>query len=149
MSYDDLKIGRRSGPGHAYFMTIVTVKRKPLFSDLYVARCVIFEMRRMHDEGCLDSMAWVLMPDHLHWLFQLGDRYDLNKVIARFKGASARRVNSYLGRSGHAWQRGFYDRALRQNEEPINVARYMVGNPLRAGLVDSVEEYPHWDARWL
>ena len=43
----------------------------------------------------------------------------------------------------------FYDRALREGEDPIRVARYMVGNPLRAGLVSSVEEYLHWDARWL
>ena len=77
MSYDDLKLGRRSVPGHAFFVTIVTFKRKPLFSDLYVARCVIREMRRVHDEGYLDSMAWVLMPDHLHWLFRLADKKDL------------------------------------------------------------------------
>ncbi|MDI3325979.1 transposase [Pontibacterium granulatum] len=149
MSYDDLKVGRRSLPGHAYFVTIVTFKRKPLFSDLYLARCVIREMRRMHGEGDLDSMAWVLMPDHLHWLFQLGDRCDLGNVIARFKGVSARRLNQHLGMGGHIWQRGFYDRAIRANEDPITVARYMVGNPLRAGLVDSIEDYPHWDARWL
>jgi putative transposase len=30
-----------------------------------------------------------------------------------------------------------------------NLARYVVANPLRAGLVDSIRDYPHWDAVWL
>ena len=149
MSYDDLKVGRISVPYRAYFVTIVTSKRFPFFSDLYSARCVIREMRRVSDSGAFDSMAWVLMPDHLHWLFQLGEQGGIDAVIARFKGVSAKRLNECLGRKGSVWQRGFYDRALRESEDPIKVARYMVGNPLRAGLVSSVEEYSHWDARWL
>jgi hypothetical protein len=29
------------------------------------------------------------------------------------------------------------------------IARYIVGNPLQAGLVDRIGDYPHWDAVWL
>jgi hypothetical protein len=47
------------------------------------------------------------------------------------------------------WQKGFYDRALRSDEDVAAVARYIVANPLRAGLVDSVREYPFWDAIWV
>ena len=80
MSYDDLKVGRISVPHRAYFVTIVTSKRFPFFSDLYSARCVIREMRWVNDSGDVNSMAWVLMSDHLHWLFQLGGLGDIDAV---------------------------------------------------------------------
>jgi len=47
------------------------------------------------------------------------------------------------------WQDGFHDHALRQEEDLAEVARYIVANPLRAGLVERVGDYSHWDAVWL
>ena len=42
-----------------------------------------------------------------------------------------------------------HDRALRRDEDLLAVARYIVANPLRAGLVRRVGDYPLWDAVWL
>ena len=47
------------------------------------------------------------------------------------------------------WQSGFHDHALRTEEDVRNVARYVIANPQRAGLVEHVSDYPWWDARWL
>jgi REP element-mobilizing transposase RayT len=52
-----------------------------------------------------------------------------------------------LGRP--VWQNGFHDHALRQEEDLAEVARYIVANPLRAGLVERLGDYPHWHAIWL
>jgi hypothetical protein len=38
---------------------------------------------------------------------------------------------------------------LRQDEDVARVARYVVANPLRAGLVKRIGDYPLWDAAWL
>ena len=46
-------------------------------------------------------------------------------------------------------QRGFHDRAIRKQDDLVAVARYIVANPLRAGIVDSIRNYPLWDAKWL
>jgi len=54
-------------------------------------------MRRLHHEAVVASLAWVLMPDHLHWLFQLGERRDLGSAIKLLKARSARAVNERLG----------------------------------------------------
>lgn len=106
-------------------------------------------MQTLEDEGRLKSVAWVLMPDHLHWLFQLNDSGTLDETIRLFKGRSSRRVNSLLHRQGPLWQRAFYDHALRAEEDLRTTARYIVANPLRAGIVDIIGDYPHWDAIWL
>ena len=69
--------------------------------------------------------------------------------MKRIKGASARALNDRLGRHGALWQPGFYDHALRKDEDRLGTARYIVANPLRAGLVQRLGDYPHWDSVWL
>ncbi len=88
------------------------------------------------------------MPDHLHWLIELRQG-SLSNLMQRFKSRSARALNQAQGHSGSLWQKGFHDRALRREENVLSIARYIVANPLRAGLVKSVRQYPHWDAVWL
>ena len=88
------------------------------------------------------------MPDHIHWLIEL-KKGTLENVMQRFKSRSARAVNQARGSSGRLWQTGFHDRALRREENVLAVARYIIANPLRAGLVERVRDYPHWDAVWL
>ena len=47
------------------------------------------------------------------------------------------------------WQKGFHDHAIRRDEDIKAVARYIIANPLRAGMVDRIGDYPFWDAVWL
>ncbi|MGB7814803.1 MAG: hypothetical protein WBL28_00460 [Methylotenera sp.] len=47
------------------------------------------------------------------------------------------------------WQPGFYDHAIRKDEDIVAIARYIIANPIRAGLVKRVGDHPHWDAVWL
>jgi len=94
-------------------------------------------------------LAWVLMPDHVHWLFQLGDRHSLDSIVNRLKSASARSANATMGRTGTLWARSYFDHAVRTDEDLLTMARYIVANPLRAGLVDSVRHYPYWNSSWL
>jgi REP element-mobilizing transposase RayT len=89
------------------------------------------------------------VPDHFHCLVQLGEGDTLPGIVGRFKSASARQANRVLMRQGPFWTDGFHDHALRRNEDLLDVARYIVSNPLRAGLVERVGDYPFWDAVWL
>ena len=94
-------------------------------------------------------LAWVLMPDHLHSLLQLGERDKLDAEVSRLKSASARQANRVLHRAGEVWAYAFHDHALRSDEDMQGVARYVVANPVRAGLVARVGDYPFWNAVWL
>ena len=148
MSRDALYRGRYSAAGQLYHITTCTHERRPLFADAACARVVIGQMRTLHDDRLVSSLAWVLMPDHLHWLFGLREAGDLSSVIKRLKGRSATALRPVIG-FGPVWQRGFHDHALRQEEDVQAIARYIVANPMRAGLVRRVGDYPWWDAVWL
>ncbi len=149
MSYASLRKGRWSARGQIYMVTTVTAQRQPLLADFHCARLVIAEMRSLVEAGYVDSLTWVIMPDHLHWLFVLNDGVSLSGCMKRFKACSARAVNGYLQRQGALWQKSFHDHALRYEDDVRDMARYIVANPLRAGLCRTVHEYPHWDAVWL
>lgn len=47
------------------------------------------------------------------------------------------------------WEKGFHDRALRGEATLKPAARYLVGNPLRAGLAEQIGDYPYWNSIWL
>ena len=149
MTYSNLLAGRFSAPGLVYLVTSVTSDRQAWFADFALARAVVAEMRHLHDSGAVQSIAWVLMPDHLHWLIQLGEQGTLAHVMKSFKGRSAQALHAMGHTPGPVWQRGYHDRALRREEDVLQVARYLAANPLRAGLVQSLGDYPHWDAVWV
>jgi putative transposase len=148
MSHENLRRGRHSMPRQAYHVTTVTAGRVAHFNDFVIARLAIAEMRRTAEMFSIDSLAWVLMPDHLHWLFMLGDNASLGHVLKTFKGRSARSINLALGRNLSVWQANYHDHAIRADEDLRTIARYIVGNPLRAWLVWKLGDYPHWDAAW-
>jgi len=143
-----LRRGRFSESGRVYLLTAVLSEREPLLKNFTLGRLLVAELRDAHENGLAHSLAWVVMPDHLHWLVQL-ESTTLNELMRRVKGRSARRINQRLSRTGPLWQHGFHDRALRQEEDLQAVARYVVANPVRAGLVKRVADYPLWDAVWL
>jgi len=149
MPYDALRKGRCSLSNHAYSITTVTRDRALLFNDFTVARLLVREIRRIHVSGNATSLAWVVMPDHLHWLFQLHQNWTLDVAMKTLKARSAHTINRYLGRQGSVWQRAYFDRAIRKDEDMRQLARYIVANPLRAGLVRDIGKYPHWDCAWM
>jgi putative transposase len=139
----DLRKGRVSLPNHAYLVTIVTALRQPVFTSFTAARAAV---RCFHDKDVArhaQTLAFVVMPDHVHWLLQLENDGSLSEVARVYKA----KVSLILGQ--RAWQRGFHDRALRDEDDLRDIARYIIANPLRSGLVSHVGDYSHWDAIWL
>jgi putative transposase len=144
-----LRRGRFSQVGGVYLVTTVTHGRQPLFADFWLARITIEQLRSSDAAGKSQTMAYVLMPDHLHWLVTL-NQGSLSALVGSFKANAARQVNDQLGTGGQAiWQSGFHDRAMRRDEDLAGVGRYIVHNSVRAGLVPNARQFPHWDAVWV
>ncbi len=174
----DLRKGRFSATNQIYVVTSVTLNRQPIFTDMRMGRILVNVMRDHAERGNVESLAFVVMPDHFHWLFTLCGEYSLSKLIGQVKGASAYQIGQIIASVGAAsaainqsplkgaptvsndcgcglsrdkriWQKGFHDHALRCDEDVRAVARYLVMNPVRAGIVSKIWDYPLWDAVWV
>ncbi|EJM59175.1 transposase [Pseudomonas sp. GM50] len=143
-----LRIGRYAEQNRIYLLTANTLGREPVFKDYTLGRMVVHQFKQAQSEGFADSLAWVVMPDHFHWLVQL-QKGSLGQLMCQAKSLSTRSINLATGRTGSLWQQSFHDHALRQEESLVRVARYVVANPLRAGLVEKLGDYPLWDAIWV
>ncbi|WP_296258815.1 MULTISPECIES: REP-associated tyrosine transposase [unclassified Pseudomonas] len=143
-----LRAGRYSGTHQIYLLTSVVQNRYPLFTDWRLGRLVVDEFRLAEEQGAARSYAWVVMPDHFHWLVELRDS-TLPTLMRRAKSRSAHSINRRLGKRCRVWQKGYHDRALRSEEDLVHAARYIVANPLRAGLVCRMGDYPLWDTVFL
>ena len=144
----DLRKGRFSETGRIYLLTAITYEHRNLFTDWQIGRLLVKEFASAQQDGLVESLAWVIMPDHLHWLVALGGG-TLPSLMQRVKSRSAIAVNRRLGSAGQVWQKGYHDHALRLDEDLRETARYVVANPLRAKLTQHLGDYPLWDAVWL
>jgi REP element-mobilizing transposase RayT len=138
----NLRKGRFSKGDQIYHCTFSTLKNENVFSDFNTARVMISILRNDENNGLTYTYAFVVMPDHIHWLFELKGG-SLSTAIKRVKS-----IFSWIYKR-KIWNKGFYDHAIREDKDLIATARYIVANPLRAGLVDNVGNYPHWDCIWL
>jgi REP element-mobilizing transposase RayT len=106
------------------------------------------EIQRQDALGATTTMAYAVMPDHLHWLFELCSSQSLESVVAQLKGRSALRINKARGCAGRVWQPGFHDRAVRATDQLRRYGDYVIDNPVRARLVDHPRDYPLAYASW-
>ena len=144
----ELRKGRISHPNQAYLLTSVTLNREPIFGQWLAASTLAREIHLAGQAGMVETLAWVIMPDHMHWLVLL-KAGSLSQPMQQLKSRSAIALNRVAGTHGPLWQKGYHDHAVRDDEDLRAAARYVVANPLRAGLVKQIGSYPFWDAVWL
>jgi REP-associated tyrosine transposase len=92
---------------------------------------------------------FVIMANHVHVL--LLPMISPSLLLKALKGTSAREANRLLGRTGEQfWQRETYDHWVRSEDEWNRIASYIESNPVKAGLVERMEDYPWSSAneRW-
>ena len=86
--------------------------------------------------------AYCVMPNHFHLLLDT-PHSNLSAGMQWLKSGYARWFNSKVGREGALWERRFWDRIADDDAGPMSIARYVILNPVRAGLVRSPEA---WEA---
>ena len=121
-------------PALPVHVILTTYRRYSLFRDARNAEPV-FRCFAEHER----TLALALMPDHLHWL--LADASGLPDVMRRVKSFTTREVRRATG-VGRIWQRSYFDAVIRDAALCGRVARYIVENPVRAGLCGEGRTYP-------
>jgi putative transposase len=142
-------IGRRKLPHHlpsgviagpendAFFITICCIPRHKNQLALSSSWQAISETVALREHnGDLKCRLLLVMPDHLHGIFEFPGAKPMAKVMTDFK--------AWLAKSaGIVWQRDFFDHRLRGWESAAEKAKYIRLNPVRAGLVASPEDWPY------
>jgi len=128
------------GP-HRYSVTICVERREHVFVSEMTVGPVRTHLARTSTGEDVAVIAYCFMPDHLHLLVEVvSDGADFRNFMRLFKQASSYHWKLRHGRE--LWQRSYFDHVLRDDEDTIAVARYILGNPVRAGLVSSPDDYP-------
>ncbi len=90
---------------------------------------------------------WVIMPNHVHWIIQPIAPWSLERILQGIKRFSATHARRYRASASPLWQKGSYDRIVRDHEELASFRKYIEQNPLKAGLQASL--YSLHRADWL
>ncbi len=108
--------------------------------------------------------AWCIMPNHVHVLFQPYAGWTMSKIVASWKSFTGRRISAHrkellasraglepggsgFGAVGHVWQRGYFDRFMRDSGHFANTVNYIHMNPVNARLVQKPEDWPFSSAQ--
>ncbi|CAN5682342.1 hypothetical protein BH09VER1_BH09VER1_03140 [soil metagenome] len=118
-----------------FFVTICTQSRAgdPL---LPVVSGLLDAVRFYHAESKWWAHLVVIMPDHLHALLSFTSDDAFTDTVRTWKRWTARQFSL-------TWQRDFFDHRLRRDESYVEKSDYILQNPVRAGLVDDWEKWPH------
>jgi putative transposase len=128
------------GP-HRYFLTFCTFHRARAFESPDRVDLVCTQFRRTAVDERFALTAYCFMPDHAHLLVE--GRADDSSGLRFIRGAKQYSGFHYQRSFGvKLWQRYGFERVLRDSEDSLRVARYILENPVRAGLVTAVEDYP-------
>jgi putative transposase len=125
------------------FLTICTAGRRRLFTQPTWVAGATSQILHCCADRQFAVVAYCFMPDHLHALVVgTAAHADLAALVKSAKQATGYAFRQQTGEV--LWQPSYFDRTIRGHEDQADVIRYIVTNPVRAGLVDSVEDYPYW-----
>jgi putative transposase len=130
-------LGRRR-----YHVVLNAHRRAAHFESDDVVELLLATLRGCAADCQFDVLAYCVMPDHVHLVLEgLADDSSLVKCVESFKQRTgfAFRQN----RQERLWQHGWFDHVLRSDESTLEVCRYVIANPLRAGLATSPSDYAH------
>jgi putative transposase len=126
---------------YRYSLTFCTHLRAKLFVDSEVVELVLSHFLRAAGEEAFSLLAYCFMPDHVHFLAQgNSETSDGRRLIKMGKQYAGYAYSQRYG--GKLWQPWGFERVLRDDEASFTVGRYIVENPVRAGLAKVVSDYP-------
>jgi len=130
-------------PARTFIATTKTSMGRRLLQSERNANLLIDFLRSLVREGKFTLDDFVIMPDYLHLLVTVGNGKTIERAMQLIKGRFSHRLGKELGYSGEVWQRGFSEVQVHNRESLMQHRAYIAMNPVKAGLVDSPEQFPY------
>ena len=99
-------------------------------------------LRSLVAERKFTLLDFVIMPDHVHLLLTVENETTIEKAMQLIKGRYSHRLTKEFGHLGEVWQRGFSEVQVMNAESLAQYRAYIAANPVKAGLIDSPDQYP-------
>lgn len=122
-------------------ITIATADRRPVFTEATFTHVCISLLADIATDQHIAVLGYCFMPDHCHLLLRVDGEVSLIDFVRTFKGRTTPVARTH-GYPGSFWQRSFYDYLLRDADDEWKYLRYLLENPVRAGLIDVPLAYP-------
>jgi len=127
---------------HCYFLTFVTHDRRRVFTSADVVELVWAQILRAAEKHSFSVIAYCFMPDHLHLVVEgLSDDSNL-KSFAKLAKQHAGYYYARAHPGAKLWQHGTNDHIIRDHVDLLDRVRYVLNNPVAAGLKPRPEDYP-------
>ena len=127
---------------HHYFLTFVTYSRRRVFTAADVVDLALTQILRAAEKHSFKVIAYCFMPDHVHLVVEgLSDDSNLKsfaKLAKQYAGYYYARAHS----GAKLWQHGTNDHIIRDHVDLLDRVRYVLHNPVAAGMVTKPEDYP-------
>jgi REP element-mobilizing transposase RayT len=122
------------------------VLRKPGVADMVQGSLLTFDSQRYH------LLAWVIMPNHVHVIFQPTNGWTVAKIVAGWKKFTARKICNGRWKCGQGprepvWHREYWDRYIRDQKHLLQAIQYVHLNPVKADLVATAESW-RWSSAY-
>ena len=111
-----------------------------------VAELVENSLRFRHGQD-YDLRAWVIMPNHVHLLFQVFS-VPMSQLVNAWKGFTAKEANKLVGQRGKFWQDDYWDTFMRDGKHEEKARKYIEANPVKAALRRDRKAWPWSSARF-
>ena len=140
----NLRWGRHSEPGAAYHITKCRDNRSSLsLTDAAAAESIVASIDWHRRNRHAHLLAFVVMPDHVHWVFVLGEVRALDTVMEGFGSVTWQGFRRVYGpKVGKVWEDEYHDHRLRSEERVWGTLEYVHENPVRKGLCGKAEDWP-------
>lgn len=126
--------------GGLYFFTVVTADRRPLLTTPSRIESLRASFRHVMTRRPFRLQAIVVLPDHLHCLWQLpADDADFSN---RWKMLKSHFTRHLPGLKRPIWQPRFWEHLIRDTIDQQRHLDYIHFNPVKHGLVDDPSEWP-------
>ncbi len=129
-------------PSRIFFATTKTSMGKRVLQSERNAGLLIDVLRSLVAEHRFKLHDFVIMPDHVHLLIEVGGDMTIEKAMQLIKGRFSHRLSHEFGNKSEVWQRGFTEAQVLNKKDFEAHRAYIAENPIKAGLVASTEEYP-------
>jgi len=99
-------------------------------------------LKERADRSGVRLHGYCVMPDHVHIVCSIeSEKSDFQAFVRTFKRETSRRAHR-LGCASFAWQRDYWDRFIRVEEDVVEIIKYVLANPVRKGLCERPEDWP-------